>query len=370
MSNINDLKKYSEKRTGVDLIKMASTKEPISHISTGVFLLDFGLLGGIPENRVTTIIGRKHSGKTTISYKIISNFQKKYDGTKFPKKFAACIDLEQAFDPIWAQKNGVNLDELILIQPFDGESAVDLTCAALENGDIGLVIFDSIPNLVPGKEIDKSAEDMVIAPVATLAQRMLRKVSTIIAKSASVGEKKTLVLINQWREKAGVSFGDPRSKPGGKFVEYYSSVEFEIYNRKQETSKDEDDIDSYEYNEHSFSISKNRIGNCIKEGEFIMNRRNTSKTYTDADGEVHETFFPESTISDRETVVKYAQKFGMVEGAGPKWTLTRPSTGEVIQTKGKQPIIDMVHYDDELYEELKKEIISKQRRKIGLSEIY
>lgn len=370
MSTINDLKKYAEKRTGVDLIKLASEVPVLSHISTGIFLLDLGLLGGIPERRVTTIVGRKHSGKTTTAHKIIGNFQKKYDGVKNPKKYAVYFDLEQAFDPVWAQKNGVNIDELLLIQPFDGESAVDLACEALENDEIGLVIFDSIPNLVPFKETEKSSEDVVIAPVATLAQRMLRKMSTIIAKSAAKDQNKTVVLINQWRDKAGVSFGDPRSKPGGKYIEYYSSVEFEIYNRKQELSKDENDIETYEYNDHSFSISKNRTGNSIKEGEYTMNRRPVTKNIVDLNGEVREITFSESEIDDKETVVKYAQKYGLVVGAGPKWAITRPDTGETISTKGKQPIIDMLYYDAKLYEVLKRYIISKQRKKAGLSEEF
>lgn len=357
MSNIDDLKKYSLKRTGVDLIKVGSDKPQPTYLSTGVWLLDFALLGGIQENTVSTIVGQKHSGKTTLTHKITGEFQRKYDGVANPKLHAACIELENAYDAPWAGKNGVNTDELILVQPFDGESAVDLACEILENDDIGLLVLDSIPNLVPMKEIGKSAEDMVIAPVATLAQRMLRKMSTIMAKANAQGKKKTVLLINQWREKAGVSFGDPRSLPGGKFIRYYSSMELEIYNRKEAIEKDSDDIDSVSYNEHSFKIMKNRAGNSIREGEFVMARRT-------------EDDHKEGDILDNDVVVTYAQKFGFIEGAGPKWSLTHPYTGEILDFKGKKYIAEKLAGDDELRNAFKRKLISMQRSKQGMSENF
>lgn len=357
MSNLDDLKKYSLKRTGVDLIKLGSDKPQPTYLSTGVWLLDFALLGGIQENTVSTIVGQKHSGKTTLTHKVTAQFQKKYDGIIAPKLHAACIELENAYDARWAATNGVNTDELILVQPFDGESAVDLACEILENDDIGLLVLDSIPNLVPMKEIDKSAEDMVIAPVATLAQRMLRKMSTIMAKANAQGKKKTVLLINQWREKAGVSFGDPRSLPGGKFIRYYSSMELEIYNRKEAIEKDSDDIDSVAYNEHSFKIMKNRAGNSIREGEFVMSRRDEGNT-------------KEGDILDNEVVTTYAQKFGFIEGQGAKWSMTHPYTGEVTDFKGKKYITEQIASDEKLKQDFKDKLISMQRSKQGLSEDF
>jgi recombination protein RecA len=354
MTSIADLQKYVEKRAGENIMKTGREAPPIGYISTGVFLLNFALLGGYPEGRISTIVGQKHSGKTTLCHKAVAGFQKKYNGVSRPKRRVAWIDTEQSYDPLWAAKNGVNVDELVLIQPPDGDSAADIWNACLENDDIGLVILDSLANLVGVKEIEKSVEDQTMAPVATIAQRMLRKSSTIIAKANAQGITKTGMIINQWREKPTM-MGDPRNLPGGKYVRFYSTLEMEVYNKKQVVEKDEHEIDSIAYNEQAFKIMKNRAGNSIMEGEFIMNRRVTPR-------------LAEADIDDFDVVVRYAQKFGFVQGQGPKWSLTHPYTGEVIDFKGKGVIGTYLEEHRDVYEDLQRKMISIQRAKQGLSE--
>lgn len=352
MSSLSDLKKYTEKRTGEDILKTGKQALPFTFLPTGVFLLDFALLGGYPEGRISTIFGQKSSGKTTLCHKAVGNFQRKYDGVNNPKKYAVWIDTEQSYDSLWAHKNGVNIDELQLIQPFDGDSAADIFNSALENDEVGLVILDSIANLVGNAETLKSVEDHVMAPVARIAQRMLRKASTTIAKSISRNELKTALLINQWREKP-VMMGDPRSLPGGKYIRYYSTLELEVYNKKQIIEKDEHDIDSISRNEHAFKVVKNRAGNSIQEGEFDMLRRPS-------------LILPEAGIDDFDTVTTYAQKFGFIEGQGAKWSFTDPDTGVKLDFKGKKYIAEMITNEPELYHKLQRKMISMQRTKQGM----
>jgi RecA/RadA recombinase len=357
MSNtIEELKKYSIKRAdGLDLIKWGSSgKLDRTYISTGVFISDFALLGGIEEGTCVTLVGQQGSGKTTLAHKITGNFQKKYDGVSRPKKYAACVELEGGYDHLWAEKNGVNTDELILAQPHEGTLAGDLLCEILSKPDVGLVVLDSIPCLVGIKEIEKSLEDPN-APgiIANILQRILRKASAIMAEASARGEKKTLVLINQWRSNTS-SYGSPKILPGGKFARYYSTIELEVFKKLEKITKDQDEIDSVEYNEHSFSILKARH-NCIKEGEFTLQRRDSERLM-------------EGEIDDYDTVTTYAQKFKFVEGAGPKWQLTHPYSGQVIDFKGKKYITEQIENDPQLYADLQRKIISLQRKKFGLSE--
>lgn len=334
-------------------MKKGREAPPMGSLSSGVFLLDLALLGGYPEGRITTLVGQKGTGKTTLYHKAVGNYQRKYDGVSRRALKVAWIDTEQSYDALWAEKNGVDIDSLILMQPPDGDAAGDIFNACLENDDIGLVVLDSIANLVSEKETEKSVSDMTMAPVATIAQRMLRISSTIIAKANAKGIPKTGLLINQYREKPTM-MGDPRNLPGGKFIRFYSSVELEVYN-KEIMEPDENGIASVHHNDQAFKIMKNRIGNSIREAEFVMNRRKNDR-------------LPEAGIDDFATTVTYAQKFGMVTGAGSKWQLVHPYTGEVITTKSKTEITQMTEKDPELYRDLQRKVISLQRKKNGLSE--
>lgn len=351
-STIEQLEEYSKKRAeGVNLIKKGSSgKLHRTYISTGSFIKDFALLGGIEEGTMATLVGQQGSGKTTTAHKITAAFQRKYQG----QKKAACVELEQAYDHLWAEKNGVDTDDLILTQPFEGTLAGDLACEILSKPDVGLLVFDSIPNLVGQKELDKSLEDPnAPGAIANILQRILRKMSTIIAEAAANGDKKTVIFINQWRSNTS-AYGSPKILPGGKYARYYATVEIEEFKKAEKITKDEDEIDSVAYNEHSFSILKARH-NSIKEGEYTLIRRDNGTLM-------------EGQIDDYDTVTTYAQKFKFVQGAGPKWSLTHPYTGEVLDFKGKKYITEYLQSNEEVKILLERKIISLQRRKHGLSE--
>lgn len=352
-STIEKLEEYSKKRAdGVNLIKRGSSgKINRTYISTGSFIKDFALLGGIEEGTVATIVGQQGSGKTTTAHKITAAFQKKYAGTGLK---AACVELEQAYDHLWAEKNGVDTDNLILTQPFEGTLAGDLACEILSMPDVGFLVFDSIPNLVGQKELEKSLEDPnAPGAIANILQRILRKMSSIIAEAAANDQKKTVIFINQWRSNTS-AYGSPKILPGGKYARYYSTIEIEEFKKAEKISKDEDEIDSVEYNEHSFSIMKARH-NCIKDGEYTLQRRDDGR-------------LKEAEIDDFDTVTTYAQKFKFVQGAGPKWSLIHPYTGEVLDFKGKKYISEYFEQNRDVKELMQRKLISLQRKKHGLSE--
>lgn len=351
-STIERLEEYSKKRAdGVNLIKKGSAgKLHRTYLSTGCFIKDFALLGGIEEGTMATFVGQQGSGKTTSAHKVTAAFQKKYGNTKK----AACVELEQAYDHLWAEKNGVDTDNLILTQPFEGNLAGDLACEILSMPDVGLLVFDSIPNLVGQKELDKSLEDPnAPGTIANILQRILRKMSTIIAEAAANGDKKTVLFINQWRSNTS-AYGSPKILPGGKYARYYATVEIEEFKKAEKISKDQDEIDSVEYNEHSFAILKARH-NSIKDGEYVLQRRDDGRLL-------------EGQIDDFDTVTTYAQKFKFVQGAGPKWQLIHPYTGEVLDFKGKKYISEYLEHNLDVKADLERKIISLQRKKHGLPE--
>lgn len=356
---LEGLKKYAEKRNpDLNLIRLGSDDIAYTHASTGVFILNFALMGGWPENCVITLVGKQHSGKTTLAYKAIAQHQRKYDGLEGRlKKYCVFVDGERGFSPAWAAANGVDVSELTVITPTNAEEAVDYVDAALADPDVSLVVFDSIPSLVGGKELDKSAED-ANAPgtVAVHANRMMRKVSRTIALAHNLGQKKTLIVINQWRDGIGSAPNMPRTMPGGKYLRHYASVEVEVYNTDKERvfSADDNDVKIAMENTHPFKIHKNRTGNSITEGEFTLSRNPDNPGYVD----------------DVKTVVTYAQKFGLVGGAGTGWWLRDPDTETIsdeTRFKSKGAVVDYVAERPELKLALERRIIGLHRKKQGLS---
>lgn len=359
---LEKLQEYASKRNKeFNVIRKGNDTITYTHVSTGVFILDLALMGGIPENAVTTLVGYQHSGKTTLAYKIIANFQKKYDGSSEdrPKKYCIFVDVERGFNDVWAAANGVNTEELYVIHPTNAEEAVDYAAEAMEDEDVCLVVFDSIPALVGGKELEKSAEDHPgIGGVAMHANRMMRKVSHAIAKAHNLGQKRTMICINQWR--VGISTGPTpaaRTMPGGKYVRHYASVEVEIFNvdKDRKFAHDENGVQVADFNVHSFKIHKNRTGSSIVEGEFKLIRNSANPLGLGA-------------IDDAFTVTTYSQKFGLVGGAGTGWWLADPETGEVEKYKSKGAIEELVRSDPELKAKLHYKALSIYRKSKGLSE--
>lgn len=218
---------------------------------SGSLALDTALgVGGYPKGRVVEIYGPESSGKTTVTLHAIAEIQKA--GGQ-----AAFIDAEHALDPDYAQKLGVNIDELLLSQPDTGEQALEITEALVRSGAIDMIVIDSVAALVPKAEIEGEMGDSHMGLQARLMSQALRKLSGIINKSNCIA-----IFINQVREKIGVMFGNPETTTGGRALKFYSSVRLEV--RRAESIKQGNDIVG---NRTKIKVVKNKVAPPFKTAE-------------------------------------------------------------------------------------------------------
>ncbi len=227
------------------------TDREIATSSTGSLALDAALgVGGYPRGRVIEIYGPESSGKTTVALHAIAEVQA--SGGQ-----AAFIDAEHALDPVYAQKLGVNIDELLLSQPDTGEQALEIAEALVRSGAIDIVVIDSVAALVPKAEIEGEMGDSHVGLQARLMSQALRKLSGAINKSKTIA-----VFINQIREKVGVMFGNPEVTPGGRALKFYSSVRLEV--RRGEAIKQGNDIMG---NKTRIRVVKNKVAPPFRTAE-------------------------------------------------------------------------------------------------------
>ena len=204
-----------------------AAKDSIPAIPTGSIALDLALgIGGVPRGRITEIYGPESSGKTTLIQHIMAEAQK-LGGT------AALIDAEHAFDPIYAAKTGVNVEELLISQPDTGEQALDIAETLIRSSAVDVVAIDSVAALVPRAEIEGEIGDSFIALQARLMSQALRRITGAVSRSSC-----TVIFTNQLRTNIGIMFGNPDITPGGRALKFYASVRLEI--RRTETLKEGD----------------------------------------------------------------------------------------------------------------------------------
>lgn len=227
------------------------TDRHIETSSSGSLALDAALgVGGYPRGRIIEIYGPESSGKTTVALHAIAEIQAK--GGQ-----AAFIDAEHALDPVYAQKLGVNIDELLLSQPDTGEQALEIAEALVRSGAVDILIIDSVAALVPKAEIEGEMGDSHMGLQARLMSQALRKLSGAINKSKTLA-----IFINQVREKIGVMFGNPETTPGGRALKFYSSVRLEV--RRAEAIKQGTDIIG---NKTKIKIVKNKVAPPFRTAE-------------------------------------------------------------------------------------------------------
>lgn len=220
----------------------------VDAISSGSLKIDQALgIGGFPKGRIIEIYGPESSGKTTLALHAIAEVQKK--GGR-----AAFVDAENAIDPIYAQKLGVQIDDLILSQPDSGEQALEITELLIKSGAIDLVVIDSVAALVPQAELDGEMSDAHVGLQARLMSKAMRKLAGVMNKSEC-----TAIFINQLREKVGIMFGNPETTPGGRALKFYSSVRLDI--RKSEAIKQGSDIIG---NKVNVKVVKNKVAPPFK----------------------------------------------------------------------------------------------------------
>ena len=229
-----------------------SPKVGINVISTGSIGLDMALgVGGIPRGRIIEIFGPESSGKTTLSLHIVAEAQKSGG-------VCAYIDAEHAMDPDYTKKLGVNINELLISQPDNGEQALEIVESLVRTGKIDVIVIDSVAALTPKDEIEGDMGAYHVGKQARLMSQALRKLTAIVAKSKTV-----VVFINQIRMQIGVMFGNPETTPGGKALKFYTSVRLDIRKIAQ-IKKGEESVGS----RTRVKIVKNKVAAPFKQTEF------------------------------------------------------------------------------------------------------
>ncbi len=295
----------------------------IPSISTGSLGLDIALgIGGIPKGRVTEIYGPESSGKTTLTLQIIAQCQK--DGGT-----CAFIDAEHALDPQYAEKLGVNVDELLLSQPDTGEQALEVADMLVKSKSVDLVIIDSVAALVPRAEIEGEMGDHHVGLQARLMSQALRKITGNIQRSGA-----TVVFINQIRMKIGVMFGSPETTTGGNALKFYSSVRLDI--RRIGAVKEGDEVIG---NETRVKVVKNKVSPPFKQAEFqIMYGLG---------------------INQEGEILDYGNKLGLVDKSGAFYKLDGETIGQG-KTKASLFLKENAKVKNKLVKEIRSSYISSK----------
>ncbi len=229
-----------------------SNNMQVETVPTGSLSLDIALgMGGIPKGRIVEVYGPESSGKTTVSLHMVAEVQKQGG-------IAGFIDAEHALDPAYAKKIGVDIDNLYISQPDNGEQALEITETMVRSGAVDIVIVDSVAALVPKAEIDGDMGDAHVGLQARLMSQALRKLTAVISKSNCI-----VIFINQLREKVGIMFGNPETTTGGRALKFYSSIRLDV--RRIEAIKQGGEVVG---NRTRIKVVKNKIAPPFKEAEF------------------------------------------------------------------------------------------------------
>lgn len=265
----------------------SASKLSIEVIPTGSLALDLALgAGGVPRGRIIEIFGSEASGKTTVALSIIAETQK-------AGGVAAFIDAEHALDPIWAEKLGVKLDDLLVSQPDTGEQALEIAETLIRSGGVDVVVIDSVAALVPRAEIEGEMGDSMVGVQARLMSQALRKLTGAISKSKTVA-----IFTNQLRQKIGIMFGNPETTPGGLALKFYASVRMDT--RKIETLKDGDRVVG---SRHRVRIVKNKIAPPFRIAEFDILENGISR-----EGEIIDVGLELGVLTKTGAFIRFGEK--------------------------------------------------------------
>ena len=300
----------------------------IETVPTGSLSLDIALgLGGVPKGRIIEVYGPESSGKTTVALHMVAEVQKRGG-------IAGFIDAEHALDPVYAKNIGVDIDNLYISQPDNGEQALEITETMVRSGAVDIIIVDSVAALVPKAEIEGDMGDSHVGLQARLMSQALRKLTGVVNKTNCI-----VVFINQLREKVGVMFGNPETTTGGRALKFYSSVRLDV--RKIDVIKNAGEIVG---NRTRIKVVKNKIAPPFKEAEFdIMYGKGISR-----EGDILDLAANENIIVKSGAWFAYnGDKIGQGRENAKAWLCEHPDIMEQIEAKVREK--RCVHSSDEAF---------------------
>lgn len=309
-----------EKQFGKGSIMRLGEKQHVDvpSISTGSVQLNMAVgIGGIPRGRVTEIYGPESSGKTTLTLSVVAQVQKSGG-------VAAFIDAEHALDPVYAEKIGVNLDDLLVSQPDTGEQALQIAEMLVRSNAVDVIVVDSVAALTPKAEIEGEMGDSHMGLQARLMSQALRKLTAIINRS-----KTALIFINQVRDKIGVMFGSPETTTGGKALKFYASLRLDI--RRIASIKQGEDFIG---NRVRVKVVKNKLAPPFRKAEFDL-------------------MFDEG-ISRSAGVIDMALETGVIQKSGSWFTRNGEQLGQ-----GRENVRKFLRSNEDVLNEIEKEVYEK-----------
>lgn len=362
--------KQVNKKYGEGTVIRGGQYPHLSRFSSGVFALDAEIGGGIPRGRVVIFVGNESTGKSTVAERATASGQHSCRDCNVPfdtdtetgetacpvcgeyKPFRVFwLDVEGTFDPSWARRHGVVVEDLYLAVPDFAEQGVDIVEAVVRTGDIDLVVVDSIAMMTPAVEIEKSSEDAIVGNHAKLMNRFMRAIqSGFNSLGVETTCKPSVILINQLREKVGVMFGSPETMPGGKGQGFTASITVKFTARASEKvveggkKKGEGRIIGQEIR---FEATKNKTFPPFRTGSFTL--------YTD---DSQELGVGAGTVDNTLSIVDYGVKFGVVSKDGSWFSFTSDS-GEELRQQGKDPFIVELESRDDLLQEIARKVMAK-----------
>jgi len=265
---------------------------------------------------------------------------------EYPDQQVALIDVENTFDPVWAEKLGVNLDQLVIFTVETGEMAVDVADAVLSSRETSLMAIDSLAEMIPYKEAKASAEDQHMGLQARMFNELARKITNTTNHEKVRGHYPTCLLLNQYRTDIGKMFGDNRTIPGGRAIRHISSLMLDIKN-KETIGKDSNDVEVVIENEHTFNITKWKVNNGPRTGSFQLMRTDDSSVGLE-----------EGDVDNAATMVTYAKKFGFWSGAGKNQKLEFDDYSIKFNTQAEGKLA--INEDVDLYYSLYNALLREQ----------
>lgn len=298
------------------IMKIGDAKvDKVEVISTGCLSVDLALgIGGLPRGRIIEIYGPESSGKTTLSLHVIAEAQKAGGNVAF-------IDAEHALDPVYASNLGINLGELYISQPDNGEQALDITESLVRSGALDVIVVDSVAALTPKVEIDGEMGESHIGVQARLMSQALRKLTAVCGKT-----KTCIIFINQLREKVGIVYGSPEVTPGGKALKFYSSVRIDV--RKGEAVKSGTEVVG---NKTKIKIVKNKMAPPFRVAEVDI--------------------IYGKGISRESSLIELGLKFEIIEKSGSWFSYN----GEKL-AQGKDAVRSLLETNKALYDEIEQKV--------------